>query len=284
MKRAIGNTGVTVNAIGLGEWPLSNAGRPPEAKSVALIRRAVEAGVELIDTADAYARDDGEFGHGERLVREALAGFEAGRSVRVATKVGFRRPGGQWVADARPERTRACCEASLERLGVDTIFLYQLHTPDPAVPLEESVGALAELKREGKIEHIGLSNVGVGELERAQSVARIESVQNECNPWTRDDLENGLVERCRRDRIAYLPYRPVGGKDGHRRLAADATVRALADKYGVSPYRVLLAWLLALGEHVIPIPGATRVESVLDNLAATTVRLAPQDIGLIRDS
>ena len=140
--------------------------------------------------------------------------------VNVATKCGIRRPGGAWIPDGRPERIENCCDASLERLDVETIFLYQLHKPDPEVPLEDTVGAMAELKTQGKVQHLGLSNVSIEQLEAAQAVTRIESVQNACNPWTQKDIHSGLIEHCRKTDVAYLPFHPVGGKDDHQQLAS----------------------------------------------------------------
>ncbi len=277
MKRQIGRTGAEVNAVGLGAWQLSNRGHPSEANGIALLVQAMASGVDFVDTADCYATDDSDFGHNERLVRAALDRVGNQHDVKIATKAGFRRPRGQWVPDGRPERIERCCEASLERLGVDSIFLYQLHTPDPAVRLEDTVGALANLKTQGKVQHIGLSNVSLEELETAQSITRIESVQNECNPGVRKDLENGLIRHCAQTGVTYLPYRPFGGKDGHRALSAAPLVTELADKYGVSAYCILVGWSLGLGERVVAIPGATRVESMLDNLGATGFEMSAED-------
>jgi len=281
MHREIGRTGIVVHAVGYGEWPLSRESRPDRAQALAVIRRAVEAGVGLIDTADSYALDDGEFGHGERLVREALEGLGRPDTVTVATKVGFRRPGGGWVADGRPQRVRACCDASLARLGVEAITLYQLHTPDPNVPIEESVGAMADLQAAGKVRHVGVSNVDRDQLERARGVATIASVQNECNLWTRDDVESGLIAHCEQAGIAYIPWYPFGGTSGHRRLADEPVLASLAREHAVSPYRVALRWLLSLGENVIPIPGARRVESLLDSVAAAALELDSEDLARI---
>ena len=273
MRRRFGRTGVEVNAIGFGAWQLSNLRRPSEADAIEVIRRAVDAGVDLIDTADAYSLDDDEFGHNELLIRRALGPLDRS-PVTVATKVGFRRPNGAWTTDGRPVHIKAGCDESLRRLDVESIFLYQLHRPDPTVPLAETVGALADLHRAGKIRHVGLSNVNRTQLDLAQSIVRIEGVQNECNPVVRDDVDSGLVEYCGDNDVAYLPYRPVGGPDGHESLASNPVIAGIARRHDVSPHRIALAWLLDLGEHVVPIPGATRAESILDSLAATDVRLS----------
>ena len=281
MKRRIGNTDLVVNAVGFGAWQLSNVDRPPPAQAREVVRAALEGGADLIDTADCYALDDDEFGHNERLVRDALEALGRMEDVHVATKVGIRRPGGAWVPDGRPERIRAACDASLGRLGVEAITLYQLHTPDPKVPVEDTLGAMAELQGAGKVRHIGVSNFDAAQLDRALSVARVESVQNRCNPWAREDVDNGLVARCRELDISYIPYHPVGGEDGHRACASDPELRRLASKYAVSPYRLLVRWLLALGDHVLPIPGATRVSSITDSLRATEVEVSDEDLTTI---
>ena len=281
MKRRIGSTDLVVNAVGFGAWQLSNVNRPPPDQAREVVRAALEGGADLIDTADCYALDDREFGHNETLVRDALEALGRKAEVHVATKVGIRRPGGAWVPDGRPERIRACCDASLARLGVEAITLYQLHTPDPEVPIEETLGAMAELQSAGKVRHIGVSNFDAGQLERGLSVARVESVQNRCNPWAREDVDNGLTGRCRELGISYVPYHPVGGEEGHRACASDPELRRLSERYGVSPYRLLIRWLLALGDHVLPIPGATRTASITDSLRATELEVSDEDLAAI---
>ena len=280
MKRKLGNTGVEVNAIGLGEWQLSNIDRPSWEDSIALIRQAVEAGVDFIDTADSYALDDQEFGHGERLVKAALDSFDSAH-VTVTTKVGATRPAGEWGRDGRPEWIKKACEASLSRLGEESIFLYQLHGIDEQVPLEETVGALATLKTEGKVQHLGLSNVDNEQLALAQSITRIETVQNACNPWCQDDVKSGLIKECESTGVSYLPFYPVGGKDQHRALSAQSLLTPIAKKYQTSTYCVLLNWLLHTGENIIPIPGATRVSSILDSVKAVRFQLDEDELALI---
>lgn len=276
MKRFIGRTGHSVNAIGLGAWQLSNVRRPSEEQAVSVIKAAIEAGIDFIDTADCYCADDTEFGHNERLVKAGVEFFASSR-IRIATKAGIRRPGGAWQPDGRPEWITSCCDASLTRLGTDCLFLYQLHKPDPQVPIEETVTAMRDLQTAGKIQHIGLSNVDQPTLERALAVARIETVQNECNPWANVDVDSGLIEFCETQAISYLPYRPVGGSEHHGALASDPTLRELAERYQTSTYCVLLNWLLGLGAHVIPIPGATRLSSVVDSLRATDFEIDAAD-------
>lgn len=270
------STGLTVSAIGLGGMPLSLQGRPPEAEAIRVIHTALEAGVTLIDTADVYCIDDADIGHNERLIAAALHQWPRRHEVVVATKGGLVRPGGAWLTRANPRHLRAACEASLRALGVDAITLYQLHAPDDDVPLEESVGALADLKREGKILHIGLSNVGVGEIRRAQAIAPIVSVQNRCSAMDRQDFRSGVIDLCAAEGLAYLAYSPVGGARGKIRTAQDPALARVAAELGVSPYRVALAWLLASSPAIIPIPGATRSESAADSAAAAGLALDPE--------
>ena len=281
MKRQIGRTGISVHAIGFGAWPLSNVNRPSEEQALEVIARAVEAGVELIDTADSYCLDDDDFGHNERLIRKALDAIGVSDEVTVATKVGNVRPGGAWVTRGHPEHIRAACERSLERLGVETITLYQLHAPDPKVPLEDTVGAMRDLQEAGKVAHIGMSNLDLDQLERAQREARIETLQNQCNPWVRGDVDSGLVARCREMGVTYVAWYPVGGEIGHRACASHPVLKDLAAKYEASPYQLLLAWLLGLGDHVLPIPGATRVASIQDSAKAAGLRVEPADLEAI---
>jgi len=281
MKRTIGRTGISVHPIGYGAWPLSNVNRPSEEQALEVIARAVEAGVDLIDTADAYCLDEHDFGHNEQLIRKALDAIGDRGEVTVATKMGSLRPGGAWTRCGRPEHIKNACDGSLQRLGVETITLYQLHAPDENVPIEESVGAMRDLQEAGKVAHLGMSNFDLDQLERAQREARIESLQNQCNPWVRGDVDSGLVERCREMDVTYIAWYPVGGEIGHRACASHPVLKALSAKYGASPYQLLLAWLLGLGDHVLPIPGATRPASIQDSAKAADLKVEPADLEAI---
>ncbi len=277
MAREIGSTGIEVYPIGLGAMPLSISGRPDEHTALAVIKAALAAGVDFIDTANSYCLNDRDVGHNERLLATCLARLGATSRVCVATKGGLTRPRGAWNQDARPDRLRRACEQSLRDLRVESIFLYQLHAPDPRVPFAESVGALADLRREGKIRHVGLSNVDAVQLRQAQGIVRVESVQNRCNPTDQGDLTGGLLRLCAEQRVTYIPYSPVGGGYGHSRMAGQRLLRELAGRYGVSAYQVVLAWLLGKGGHVIPIPGASKVGSIQDSAAAPKLTLRPED-------
>jgi aryl-alcohol dehydrogenase-like predicted oxidoreductase len=270
--------GLRVGAIGLGEMPMSLAGRPDEARSIRTIHAALDAGATLIDTADAYCRDGSEMGHGERLVAKALAGWSGDRDrVLVATKGGHTRPGGDWQLDGRPEYLRQACEASLRALGVEAIGLYQFHRPDPKVPFTESVGALAELQAAGKVRLVGLSNVSVDQINQARELVEVASVQNEFSPRFR--RSEGELAFCAAQRIAFLPWSPLGGIGRGRDLGGRHRAFAeVAEAHGVSPQQVALAWELAKAPVVIPIPGASRPETITDSLAAAGLRLSDDEL------
>ena len=195
--------------IGLGAMPLALSGRPDEAQGIRVIHAAVDAGVTLIDTADAYATGEDEVGHNERLIAKALKGRRDG--VLVATKAGHIRPGGAWELDGRPEHIRAACEASLKALDTDRIDLYQYHRPDPNVPYAETVGAFKELQDEGKVRWVGLSNCNVEQLEEALGIVEIVSVQNQLSLGFTSPLAKGEVDACTQRGIAFLPWSPLGG-------------------------------------------------------------------------
>ena len=275
--RPLGSSGLHVSQIGFGGMPLSITGRPARSEAIKVLHASLRAGVTLIDTADVYCLDQSDIGHNEKLIAEALAQVPSASNVVVATKGGLQRPGGAWVTDAHPRRLRSACEASLKALRLPVIPLYQLHAVDDAVPLEDSVGALAELRRQGKIAHIGLSNVTPAELRRAMAIVPIVSVQNRCSVFDRRDFSNGMVALCTAEKIAYLAYSPVGGGRGKVRVADDPTLRAVGARHDVSPFQVALAWLLARSPMVIPIPGASRISSALDSAAADELQLTAED-------
>ena len=279
MKRLLGNTGPAVEPIGLGGMPLSIQNRPDERTALGVIEAFVAGGGNHIDTASSYCLDDNDFGHNERLIAKALR--NVGRTdVVVATKGGLTRPNGRWEVDCSPQWLRHCCEQSVETLGAP-IPLYYLHTVDPAVPLEESLGELVRLREEGKIRAIGLSNVNARHLDDALRLTPIAAVQNRCNVLDARDFDSGLVERCRERGVAYVPYSPVGGHSGHRRLDQYPALARVAAKHGTTPYVIALAWLLAQGPHIVPIPGASKVTSIESSLTAPRVRLDAEDLAAL---
>jgi aryl-alcohol dehydrogenase-like predicted oxidoreductase len=280
--RSLGPEAPAVSAVGYGGMHLSIQGRPPEDQGVHVIRAALDAGVTLIDTADVYCLDEQDLGHNERLVAKALAGWGGARErVVVGTKGGMIRPDGRWEHDARPAHLRAAAERSLRALGVERLDLYQLHAPDPKVPLAESVGELARLREEGKLRWIGLSNVTVAQIREAQAVASITTVQNRLNPFFREALSGGVVRYCAEQAIGFLAYSPTGGGRLNRKLPAHPVLAGIAARTGRSAHAVVLAWVLAQSPSVIVIPSARTVEHALDSVAAADLTLSPADLAAI---
>ncbi|MFE5484326.1 aldo/keto reductase [Streptomyces sp. NPDC056527] len=285
---------VRVGAIGLGAMPLSIEGRPDEARALATVHAALDAGVTLLDTADSYHPPDGEPGEGELLVARALATYGGrGRGgggtdeVLVATKGGRGRTAdGDWTVDGTPAHLRRAAEASARRLGVEAIGLYQLHKPDPAVPYAESLGAIRELLDAGTIRLAGISNVDVAQIRLAREILgdRLVSVQNRYSPAVR--TSEAELRLCAELGLAFMPWSPLGGisrssLDGASALEADPEFGAfhrVARARGVSPQRVALAWLLARSEAVLPIPGASRPETVRDSAAAAELVLDAREL------
>ncbi len=265
--------------------PLSLQGRPTEDIALRVIRASLDAGVTLIDTADVYCLDDNDIGHNERLVAKALRSRSAqGNGVILATKGGLTRPQGRWELNGRPEHLRTACDRSLKALGVERIDLYQLHAPDHDVPFAESVGALAELKRDGKIRWVGLSNVSVEQIKQAESIVPVATVQNRLNPFFREAVETGVVGYCAQRGIGFLAYSPVGGGRLNKKLPTHPVLRPIAQGHEVSPHSVVLAWVLSKGPNVIAIPGARRVEHAVDSTTAPAVELADEELKLIDDA
>lgn len=278
-RRNLGLDAPPVSAVGYGGMHLSIKDRPPEEQGVRVIHAALDAGVTLIDTADVYCLDDKDIGHNERLVARALGSWAGNRDeIIVATKGGVTRPAGRWETDGRPQHLRQACERSLEALGVERIDLYQLHAPDPRVPLAESVGALAELKQEGKIRWVGLSNVSVPEIREAESIVQVTSVQNRLNPFFREALAEGVVDYCEGRGMGFLAYSPTGGGRLNHKLPAHPVLQPMAARLGVTPHALVLAWVLSRSPGVIVIPSARTVEHARDSAGAADLTLSEADL------
>ncbi|MEU4620763.1 aldo/keto reductase [Actinoplanes sp. NPDC023801] len=278
-SRRIGD--VQVSAIGLGGMPMSIEGRPDEDRSIRTIHAALDAGITLIDTADAYHIGADEVGHNESLIARALAAYGGDTSgVLVATKGGHLRPGdGSWTVDGSPEYLKQACEASLKRLGVDAIGLYQHHRPDPSVPYADSIGAVRDLLDAGKIRMAGISNANPEQIRQAREIlgGRLVSVQNQFSPEFRSSEPE--LDLCTELGIAFLPWSPLGGIRAAGSLGG--AFARVAEKYGVSPQRVCLAWHLAKSPVSIPIPGASRPETITDSSAADSLELTADDLAVL---
>jgi pyridoxine 4-dehydrogenase len=237
--------------------------------ALAVLRRVVELGVNLIDTSNAYGPEVNEL-----QIAEALHPYPDG--VVIATKGGLvRDDSASWPTDGRPKKLKEACEGSLKRLRLERIDVYQLHAPDPKVPIEASVGALRELRDEGKIKHVGLSNVDVDELERAESVVPIVSVQNEYNFGFRESED--VLEACERKGLAFLPWYPLASGS----LAQQRQLDEVAKKYDATPAQVALAWLLQRSPVMVPIPGTSSLEHLEENMGANDLRLSDEDFAAL---
>src|SRR6266498_3155974 len=265
---------LTVNRLGFGAMRITGDGiwGPPadrdEAKAV--LRRAVELGVNFIDTADSYGPHVSE-----ELIGEVLHPYPD--DLVIATKGGLERTGpGRWPSNGRPQHLIEACEGSLRRLKLEQIPLYQFHRPDPKVPLEDSIGALVTLKEQGKIRHIGLSNVTEEQLRRAQGLTPIVSIQNRYN--VDDRRSESLIDLCEQERLVFLPWAPIQDLDSNR------TVRETARRYQATPRQIVLAWLLARSPSILPIPGTGSLSHLEDNIAAAAIKLTPTEVASLTGS
>jgi pyridoxine 4-dehydrogenase len=259
---------LTVNRLGYGAMRITGSGiwkEPPDREQAkAALRRAVELDVNFIDTADSYGPEVSEM-----LIAETLHPYPD--DLVIATKGGLMRPGpSRWDPDGRPEHLREACEGSLRRLRLDQIPLYQFHRPDPKVPVADSIGALAELKDEGKIRHIGVSNFSETQLRQAEQITPVVSVQNRYNAGDRSSEQ--MVDLCEQEQLTFLPWAPIQDVDGN------VPVRAAASRLGVSPRQVVLAWLLARSPQILPIPGSGSPEHVEANIASASLKLTPDEV------
>jgi aryl-alcohol dehydrogenase-like predicted oxidoreductase len=262
---------LTVNRLGFGAMRITGPGiwgEPPDRdRAKEALRRAVALDVNFIDTADSYGPEVSE-----RLIAETLYPYP--EDLVIATKGGLVRPGpGRWVPDGRPEHLRRACEGSLARLRLDMIDLYQFHRPDPKVPIAESIGALAELKDEGKIRHIGVSNFTEEQLREAERVTPVVSVQNRYN--AADRSSESMVDLCEQEMLVFLPWAPVQETN-----ASHAVLEAVRN-HGASPHQIVLAWLLARSPQILPIPGSSSPEHVEQNVAAASLKLSPDEVAAI---
>lgn len=280
-QRTIGD--LEVPPIGFGSMLLSVEGRPDEHQAMRTLHAALDAGVRVIDTAVNYGADASELGYNEALVARGLASWSGDvDDVLVVCKGGNLRTDDEpYVQDGRPENLRWSCETSLRALGIGSIGLYMLHSIDPTVPLVDSMGALAELQREGKIQRIGISNAGRRQIAEAQTVVEIVAVENELSPWSLKTLP--IVEMCESQRIAFLSYSPLGSFRRAHLLGDKPAFAQVAEAHGVSPQQVALAWALSTSPAVVPIPSARHLETIVDSVAAASLRLTNEDLQRLED-
>ncbi|MEA2403517.1 MAG: hypothetical protein QOE08_164 [Thermoleophilaceae bacterium] len=270
---------IEVFRIGLGTMPMSVPGRPSEDDAIRTIHAAVDAGVNLIDTADAYSDGERDMGRGERLIAKALKGHPRRDELIVATKGGHTRSDGDgdWGLDGSRDYLRRACERSLRALETDSIDLYQYHRPDPEVSIADVAGTLAELRDEGKIRHAGLSNVTVAQLEEAEAIVPIAAVQNQLSLEFTSPIAKGEVAACAARGIPLLAWTPLGGIPE----SPGSAVAKAAESHGVSPQRVALAWLLSLSPALVPIPGSRRPATIEDSVKAVELMLEPAELDAI---
>ncbi len=276
----LGNTDVTISAIGLGGMPMSLSSRPPESQAIEVIHRALDLGVTLIDTADSYCKDESDKHHNERLIAKALQQYEGDTSkVTVATKGGLMRPNGDWTRNGNPEHLRETIRVSFEALGGNKpIDVWQYHAPDPDYTIEEALTPAKEAVESGLIRFVGVSNFSVDQIKQARDVVEIVSVQNQYNPWHRQPEFDGVLEYCEQEGLTFLPWSPLGGSRRVSRLEEIPAIANLAQEKGVSVYAIVLAWLRAKSPCVVPIPGASKVTSIEDSVASLNVTLSATEI------
>lgn len=281
--KQLGKTGVSISAIGLGGMPMSLSSRPPESQAIEVIHRALDLGVTLIDTADSYCKDESDKHHNERLIAKALQQYKGDISqVIVATKGGLMRPDGRWTRYGNPDHLRETIRLSFEALGGSKpIDVWQYHAPDPDYTIEEALAPAKEAVKEGLIRFVGVSNFSVEQIKRARDVVEIVSVQNQYNPWYRLPESDGVLKYCESEGLTFFPWSPLGGSRRVSNLQDISVIADLAKKKGVSVYQIVLAWLRAKSPCIVPIPGASKVSSIEDSIAAVEVNLSEEQVAKI---
>lgn len=277
MKRKIGFTEKEIFALGFGAKSLSMGNRPSEKEAISVLHTAFDLGINFLDTANVYCSGLNEIGHNEILISKAIKQYNKSNEILVATKGGS-RPEVKGGLDCSPKFLKESCEKSLLALNLESIFLYQLHAIDSKIPLLESLNALIELKKEGKIQHIGLSNVNMLEIKDALKFTRIESVQNKCHVFYKENIDTGLISFCKKNHITYFSHSPFGGYHNHLEVSKHDLLKDLANKYKTSSYCIMLSWLLQIADNVIPIAGASKISSIKDNLSAINIYLSKDDL------
>ncbi|MFB8791893.1 MAG: aldo/keto reductase [Potamolinea sp.] len=281
--KQLGKTGVSISAIGLGGMPMSLSTRPSESQAIEVIHRALDLGVTLIDTADSYCKDESDKHHNERLIAKALQQYKGDVSqVIVATKGGLMRPNANWTRYGNPDHLRETIRISFEALGGSKpIDVWQYHAPDPDYTIEEALAPAKEAVKEGLIRFVGVSNFSVEQIKRARDVVEIVSVQNQYNPWYRLPESDGVLKYCETEGLTFFPWSPLGGSRRVSSLQDIPVIAQLAQEKGVSVYQIVLAWLLAKSPCIVPIPGASKVSSIENSIAAVEVKLSEEQVAKI---
>lgn len=276
----LGNTSVSISAIGLGGMPLSLSGRPSESEAIAVVHRALDLGVTLLDTADSYCQDETDKHHNEQLLHKALQQYQGDTSqVIVATKGGLMRPNGSWTRNGNPEHLRKTIQESFAALGGSKpIDLWQYHAPDPDYSIAASLTPVREAVEAGQVRYVGVSNFSVEQIQQARQVVELVSVQNQYNPWHRQPEQDGVLAYCEQEGLTFLPWSPLGGSRRVKQLPEIKPIVQLAQQKGLSVYCLVLAWLRAKSASVVPIPGASKVESIEDSVKAAEVKLSATEV------
>jgi aryl-alcohol dehydrogenase-like predicted oxidoreductase len=279
-NKQLGNTNFNISPIGLGGMPLSLTGRPTEAQSIAVIHRALDLGVTLIDTADSYCQDQSDKHHNEELIAKALQQYTGDiRAVTIATKGGLMRPQGSWTRNGNPHHLRKTIRESFEALGGQKpIDLWQYHAPDPSYTIEVALAPAKEAVEAGIIRFVGVSNFSVDQIKRARDIVEISSVQNQYNPWHREPESDGVLEYCEAEKLTFFPWSPLGGSRRVTSLQDIPAIAKLAAEKNVSVYCIVLAWLMAKSPCIVPIPAATKLSSIEDSVKAMDVKLTDDEI------
>lgn len=281
--KQLGNTDVSISAIGLGGMPMSLSNRPSESEAIAVIHRAIALGVTLIDTADSYCKDESDKHHNEKLIAKALQQYQGDTSkVIVATKGGLMRPDGNWTRNGNPNHLRETIRTSFEALGgTKPIDIWQYHAPDPNYTIKQALTPVKEAVKEGLIRLIGVSNFSVEQIKQARELVEIVSVQNQYNPWHRKPEHDGVLKYCQAENLTFFPWSPLGGSSRVSSLQDIKVIAQLAAEKEVSVYQIVLAWLRAKSPCIVPIPGASKVASIEDSVAAVAVKLSEAEVSRI---